>query len=179
MDTTQIRIGSLTGANAGNPGVFTQDQAAALAFDQFISSQDCLNSQRGTIMKRDSCRGPWQNRLDMSIRQALPNLCGQGCDNVSVQLDIANMMNLAGEILQHIDGVARDWGKTYGSTLSSFPQQSVLSQNTSGGSSARTAGPTAQSMPVYTFNSTVRNQGPYNFAGNIGYNLALTVRYVF
>jgi hypothetical protein len=179
MDTTQIRIGSLTGANAGNPGVFTQDEAAALAFDQFISSQDCLNSQRGSIMKRDSCRGPWQNRLDMSIRQALPNLCGQGCDNVSVQLDIANMMNLAGEILQHVDGVERDWGKTYGSTLSSFPQQSVLSQNTSGGSSARTAGPTAQSQPVYTFNTTVRNRGPYDFAGNVGYNLALTVRYVF
>jgi hypothetical protein len=55
----------------------------------------------------------------------------------------------------------------------------VLSQNTSGGSSARTAGPTAQSQPVYTFNTTVRNRGPYDFAGNVGYNLALTVRYVF
>jgi len=179
MDTTQIRIGSLTGATATNPGVFTQDQAAALAFENFISSQPCLNSQRGTIMKSDSCRGPWQNRLDMSIRQALPNLCGPSCNNVSIQLDVANLMNLAGEALQHIDGVARDWGKTYGSTLSSFPQQNVLNQNTSAGTQQRTAGPTAQSQPVYTFNSTARTRGPYDFAGNTGYNLALTLRYIF
>jgi hypothetical protein len=179
MDTTQIRIGTLTGAAAGNPGTFVQDQAAALAFDQFISSQDCLNSQRGSIMKRDSCRGPWQNRLDMSIRQALPNLCGAGCDNVSIQLDVANMMNLAGELLQHVDGIARDWGKTYGTTLSSFAQQNVLNQNTATGTQQRTAGPTTQSQPVYTFNSTVRTRGPFDFANNTGYNLALTLRYVF
>jgi hypothetical protein len=179
MDTAQVRIGSLTGASGASAGTFVQDQAAALAFEQFIASQDCLNSQRGSIMKRDSCRGPWQNRMDLSIRQALPNLCGKGCDNVSLQLDVANVMNLAGEVLQHVDGIARDWGKTYGSTLSSFPQQQILSGNTSGGSSARTAGPTAQSQPVYTFNSTVRTRGPYDFAGNTGYNLALTLRYVF
>ena len=179
LDTTQIRIGSLIGASTTAAGTFTQDQAAALAFDDFINRQDCLSKQRGKIMERASCRGPWQNSMDMSIRQALPNLCGQGCNNVSIQLDIANVMNLAGELMQHVDGVARDWGKTYGSTLSSFPQQQVLTGNTSGGSSARTAGPYVQSQPVYTFNSTVRTRGPYDFAGNTGYNLALTLRYVF
>jgi len=179
LDTTQIRIGSLTGASATNPGVFTQDQAAAIAFDDFINKQDCLSSQRGKIMERASCHGPWQNSMDLSIRQALPNLCGKGCDNLSIQLDVANVMNVAGEILQHVDGVARDWGKTYGSTLSSFPQQQVLTGNTSSGSSARTAGPYLQSQPVYTFNSTVRTRGPYDFQGGVGYNLALTLRYKF
>ena len=179
LDTTQIRIGSLTGASATSAGTFVQDQAAALAFENFISSQDCLNKQRGSIMQRNSCRGPWQNRMDMSIRQALPNLCGPGCDNVSIQLDIANLMNVAGELLQHVDGVARDWGKTYGATLSSFPQQQVLTGTTSGGAQPRTAGPTSQSQPVYTFNPTVRNRGPYDFQGQLGYNLALTLRYTF
>lgn len=179
LDTTEIRIGSLTGATATNPGVFTQDQAAAIAFDQFIDAQDCLAKQRGSIMKSMSCRGPWQNRMDASIRQAIPNLCGRGCDNFSIQLDIANVMNVAGEIMQHIDGIPRDWGKTYGSTLSSFPQQQVLTQNTSGGSSARTAGPFLQSQPVYTFNATARTRGPFDFQGALGYNLALTLRYAF
>lgn len=179
LDTAEVRIGSLAGASATSPGVFTQDQAAAIAFDKFIDQQDCLREQRGTIMKRASCRGPWQNRMDMSIRQALPNLCGQGCNNVSIQLDIANVMNVAGELLQHVDGVARDWGKTYSSTLSSFPQQQILAGNTSGGSSARTAGPYLNSQPVYTFNATARTRGPYDFQGNLGYNMALTLRYVF
>ena len=179
LDTTQIRIGSLTGASATNPGVFTQDQAAAIAFDQFIDKQPCLAAQRGKIMERSSCRGPWQNSMDLSIRQALPNLCGQGCDNLSIQLDVANVMNVAGELLQHVDGIARDWGKTYGSTLSSFPQQQILAGNTASGSSARTAGPYLQAQSVYTFNSTVRTRGPYDFQGSTGYNLALTLRYKF
>jgi hypothetical protein len=179
LDTAQIRIGSLTGASATNPGTFTRDDAAALAFDSFISKQSCLNEQRGTIMKRNSCRGPWQNSMDLSIRQALRNFCGIGCENLSVQLDVANVMNVAGELLQHVDGVARDWGKTYGATISANPQQTVLSGNTSSGSSARTQGPYLQSQPVYTFNTTARNQGPFNFAGNTGYNLALTLRYSF
>jgi hypothetical protein len=179
LDTAEIRIGSLTGASATSAGVFVQDQPAAIAFDQFIEKQDCLREQRGTIMKRASCRGPWQNRMDMSIRQALPNLCGQGCNNLSIQLDIANVMNVAGELLQHVDGIPRDWGKTYSSTASSFVQQNVLSQNTSAGTQQRTAGPYLQSQPVYTFNTGVRTRGPYDFQGNLGYNMALTLRYVF
>jgi hypothetical protein len=181
LDTTEIRIGSLTGASATSPGVFTQDQAAAIAFDQFIDQQDCLRSQRGSIMKRNSCAGPWQNRMDLSIRQSLPNLCGRGCNNLSLQLDVANVMNLAGEALQHIDGVQRDWGKTYGATISANPQQAVLSgnSNTAGTLQARTAGPYLNSQPVYIFNATARTRGPFDFQSGIGYNLALTLRYLF
>ena len=56
-------------------------------FDEFVSANACLDDQRGTIMERNSCRGPWQNRLDFSIRQSLPAVRGQ---RVSVQLDILN-----------------------------------------------------------------------------------------
>ena len=64
-------------------------------------------------------------------------------------------------------------------TLSAFPQQTVLSGNTSGGSIARSPGALNQSMPVYTFNATARSAGPSDFAGNIGYNMHLTMRYSF
>src|SRR6185503_20216848 len=37
----------------------TPSQWAAL--DAFITSQPCLNSQRGKIMERGSCRQPWRN----------------------------------------------------------------------------------------------------------------------
>jgi outer membrane receptor for ferrienterochelin and colicin len=170
-DPNEIKIGSMTAA-----GVFTQDAAAAQDFNKFISGQECLNKQRGKIMERNSCRTPWQNRMDLAISQSVPTTRGQ---SFTIMLDVINIANVTGELLQHIDGRARDWGKTYGATISAFPQQTVLSGNTSSGSIARTPGPINQSMPVYTFNATARARGPYDFAGNIGYNMQLTMRYTF
>ena len=174
LDTAEIRIGTQVGASSTNAGTFTQDQAAAKAFDDFITKQGCLNSQRGHIMERASCRSPWQNRMDVSIRQAIPTIRGE---NFSLQLDIANFLNVAGELLQHVDGHARDWGKTYSPTLSSsFPQQQVLSAPAT---QARTAGPYTTAQPVYSFNATARNRGPFDSQSGNGYNLALTLRYLF
>jgi len=65
-DPNEIRIG--TGVNAA----FVQNVAAAQAFNRFIDAQPCLAKQRGHIMKRDSCRSPAQDRLDVSIRQGIP-----------------------------------------------------------------------------------------------------------
>jgi outer membrane receptor for ferrienterochelin and colicin len=170
-DPNEIKIGSMTAA-----GVFTQDAAAAADFNKFISQQACLNRQRGSIMRRNSCRTPWQNRMDLSFSQSVPTVRGQ---NFTIMLDVINIANVTGELLQHLDGRERDWGKTYGATISSFPQQAVLAGNTAGGSIARSPGPINQSMPVYTFNATARSRGPYDFAGNIGYNMQLTMRYTF
>jgi hypothetical protein len=164
-DPNEFKIGSQTG------GVFTQDVAAAQAFDAFISGQKCLNDQRGHIMKRNSCTTPWQNRLDFSIRQSLPQVRGQ---DFTIQLDLVNFANALGEVLQHVDGHERDWGKIYVPTISNaFPQQSVLSQV------ARTPGPLNQSMPVFTFNSNVRNRGAFSNVIGQGYQMALTFRYEF
>jgi hypothetical protein len=171
LDTAEIRIGTQTGATATNPGVFTPDPTNMQAFEKFISSQPCLDKQRGSIMKRGSCFTPWQNSMDVSIRQPINTIRGE---NFSVQLDISNFLNLAGQVLQHVDGVQRQWGKTYGATISANPQQTVLS-GASGQS--RTAGPYTLAQPVYTFNQTARAQGPFNFQSNNGYNLALTFRY--
>src|SRR3712207_6011752 len=81
-DPNEIRIGSQSAS-----GVFTQNVAAAQAFEQFIESQPCLDKQRGKIMERGSCRSPAQRSLDVAIRQRLPRIQGQ---QVSLQLDIFN-----------------------------------------------------------------------------------------
>ncbi len=165
-DPNEFKIGSQNGS-----GVFTQDAAAAKAFNDFISSQKCLNEQRGHIMKRNSCTTPWQNRLDFSIRQSLPQYRGQA---FTVQLDVINFANALGEVLQHVDGHERDWGKIYVPTISSaFPQQAVLSQV------ARTPGPLNQSMPVFTFNANARSRGAFSNVTGLGYQMALTFRYEF
>jgi hypothetical protein len=172
LDPNEIRIGSYNATT----NVFTQDVAASQAFESFIASQPCLNAQRGQIMARNSCFNPWQNRLDMSIRQALPEIRGQ---KLSAQLDVINAANAVGRVLQHVDGKERNWGTFTNATLSAFPQQTVLAGNTASGSSARTSGPIGQSQPVYTFNTTVRNRGPFDFVNNLGYLMQLTMRYEF
>jgi hypothetical protein len=188
LDQNEIKIGSMTTA-----GVFTQDVAAAQAFEDFIQKQPCLNAQRGSIMQRNSCFTPWQNRFDMSIRQGLPEIPMLGgrsgsAGRASVQLDVINAANALGRIIDYVAPLGkdsagtrmhRDWGRFNDATLSAFAQQQILSGNTASGSIARSPGALNQSMPVYTFNSTVRTRGPYDFVNNLGYLMQLTFRYDF
>ena len=106
-DVTEILIGTGTGPT------FVTDPARAQAFEDFISKQDCLKSQRGKIMERNSCKSPWQNRMDFSVRQSLPYR-GQA---LTLQLDIVNFLNL----------LNKDWGQIELPGFSAnFPQQAVL-----------------------------------------------------
>jgi hypothetical protein len=163
-DPNEFKIGTQTN------GVFTQNAADAKLFNDFISSQKCLNEQRGQIMKRSSCTTPWQNRMDLSLRQSLPQVRGQA---MTVELDVVNFANALGLVLNHVDGRNRQWGKIYGATISANPQQTIVSQV------ARTPGPINQSMPVYSVNSSFKTSGPFGFASNLGYQMALTFRYEF
>jgi hypothetical protein len=160
-DTSEIRIGTVTG------GVFTQNVAAAQAFDKFIDAQPCLNRQRGQIMERNSCRTPFQHRLDLSIRQAIPPMRGQ---QLALQLDIFNLLNFLKE----------DWGQIKMPT-GAFPtnnNRTVLTQ------SARTPGPLSQSMSVFTFDpqyydATTLAAKPFeNRTGSV-YQIQLSLRYSF
>jgi hypothetical protein len=72
------------------------DQQAA--FERYITSTDCLNRQRGRIMTRNSCRSPWTNTVNVSVRQALPSIRGQA---LAIQLDVFNFLNL----------LNADWGQ--------------------------------------------------------------------
>jgi len=76
--------------SAGALRTFTATQQAE-AFEQFITGQACLQSQRGQIMERNSCSNPWWSTLDLSIRQNLPTL---GDNRVQLQLEVFNLPNM-------------------------------------------------------------------------------------
>jgi hypothetical protein len=157
-DPTEICIGTVA-AGACVPNV-----ADAQAFENFISQQDCLDDQRGQIMERHSCRSPWQNRLDVALRQHLPTIRGQ---RLTVQLDIVNFLNL----------LNKDWGQIELPTANQvFPQQAVLRQV------GRTAGPLNQSYPAFTFETNPKEQGPYRKDQqnqNNFYRMQVTLKYTF
>lgn len=83
--------------------------AQADALEQFISSHECLNSQRGRIMTRNSCRSPWTKIMNTSVRQSLPTLRGQ---NFILQLDVFNFLNLLNK-----KWGAQDLGSTFSPSL--------------------------------------------------------------
>jgi Carboxypeptidase regulatory-like domain len=83
-------------AHDPNEILFSQNGNLTPAMQQdsveaFIASHECLNSQRGTIMKRNSCRTPWTKQLNLSARQSIPTLSGH---NLILQLDVFNFLNL-------------------------------------------------------------------------------------
>src|SRR2546426_4527267 len=159
-DPSEIRIG--TGVNAA----FVQNVAAAQAFNRFIDAQPCLAEQRGHIMKRDSCRSPAQDRLDISVRQSIPQYRGH---QLALQLDIFNFLNF----------LNKNWGQIQLPTLSpTFPDQRALSQT------GRNAGPLSQSIPTFTFDNKLYDPAtgaPKPFDGRISsvYQIQLTLKYSF
>jgi hypothetical protein len=157
--------------NATDPTeiVFSGATAAtqAQAFERFISSQHCLDRQRGRIMERNSCRTPFQHRLDVSLRQSIPAVRGQ---QVSLQLDVFNVLNL----------LNNDWGQIRLPTLSATNNnQSALTVT------GRTPGPLSQSQPQVTFDSrlfdaTTLTPKPFeNRTTGSNYQIQLTMRYSF
>ena len=70
----------------------------ATAFQDYISGESCLNSQRGQIMARNSCQNPWQNFLNLNVRQTLPRIANGA---LTLELGIFNLLNL----------MKSDWGQ--------------------------------------------------------------------
>jgi hypothetical protein len=66
--------------------------------DSFIESVDCLREARGEVLKRNACREPWANRLDLRIAQIVPSIAAG--HSVEFTMDIFNFLNL----------LNRDWG---------------------------------------------------------------------
>ena len=164
-DPAEMRLGANQTVEGTTSFVLDPTQAAEL--ERFIEGEECLDRQRGRIMQRNSCRSPFQNRMDLSIRQGLPQLVGQ---RLSLQLDIFNFLNLLNE----------DWGQIdlpYQSAV--FPQQQLLVLR------GRTSGPLDQSQGNFELNANHLRSGrlqrfqpdpnqPSNF-----YQMQLSVRYAF
>ncbi len=155
-DVNEFRIGTGVGT------AFVQDHAQAQAFNDFISANPCMDQQRGHIMNRDSCRTPFQNRIDLSIRQSVPQVAGH---QVALQLDIFNLANL----------INKDWGHINEPTLSAtFPDQRALSLT------GRNPGPLNQSLSTFTFDSRLRDKGAFGtVATSSYYQMQLTLKYNF
>jgi hypothetical protein len=122
-------------------------------------------------MERNSCRTPFQHRLDLSIRQSIPQLHGQ---QLALQLDFFNFLNF----------LNTKWGQNRLPTLSATNNnQSALVVT------GRNPGPLNQSRPTVTFDgrlyqsdNTKPNFGaPNPFANRTSsvYQVQLSLRYTF
>lgn len=63
------------------------------AFESFIDRTRCLRAQRGRILQRNSCNGPWMHTANASLRQELPALWND-TQALSLDVEIFNVLNL-------------------------------------------------------------------------------------
>ena len=161
-DLNEIRIG--TGAGA----TFVPNSAIASTLNRFIDMQPCLNSQRGKIMKRNSCSGPFQKSMDATIRQTLPEFGGQA---FTLQLDIFNFLNL----------LNKKWGQVQFPVLGTFNNLALLQ------TAGKQPGPLNTSLwnynvPVSVINNVNNFNSPWSLNPNSpsnNYQLQLSLRYAF
>jgi outer membrane receptor protein involved in Fe transport len=162
-DPEQIRFQSLTVGTT----VLTPAQQAA-AFDALINDTPCLSKHRGEIMKRNSCRLPFLNTFDLSLRQNVPLLSQQ---RLAIQLDIFNFGNM----------LNKKWGQQRVSPLSANNNIPLLTAVAQSSADATTA------VPIVTYNYITldpTNSGtpdPYQvgaFTSNY-WRMQLSARYTF
>jgi len=139
--------------NATDPSeiVFSgRDSAAQGAlFEQFIRATPCLQRQRGRILARNSCRAPWVNTSNLSVRESLPAIGGHAA---SLQLELFNVLNL----------LDRSWG------LLDVPSAWILQY----------AGRTKAGVPEPMFTFNAANTHSIQNADS-GYQLQISLRYSF
>lgn len=159
-DPNQILFTGYNGTATAQANAATQ----AAAFDKFISTSDCLQKARGTIMKRNACRNPWINVIDLSIAQSLRPIRFQ---NVQLRLDVINFSNL----------LNKNWGEQafsdQGSTCGQICSSTTLLLHTDN----RLATGTTPRLGVYTFDTTFKPFSARNASSN--YRMQLSLRYSF
>ncbi len=142
---------------------YTPAQQAA-GFDAFIASQPCLNSQRGQIMKRNTCQSPWTNQIDVSIEQAFTT---RKAENVSVRLDVINFANLLNS----------NWGRQI--STGNFNPVTLYNQNAIvlPGTNTTTGANLTNGVPRVTYDPTYV---PFTYANVFSnYTMQLSLRYTF
>ena len=161
-DLNEIRVGTGSGAS------FVPDRAIAATLDKFISMQPCLDSQRGHIMKRNSCTSPFQKRMDASLRQTLPEFGGQ---RFTLQVDVFNFLNL----------LNKKWGQLQLPVQGSFNNLALLSV------AGKQPGPLNTSLynynvPVSVVNNVNNFNSPWTVDPNATFNnyqIQMSLRYSF
>jgi outer membrane receptor for ferrienterochelin and colicin len=129
-------------------------------FESFIQNSPCLNSHRGQILPRNSCRQPFFNQFDVAIRQNLPEIQGQ---RVAIQFDIFNFGNL----------INKKWGQQKVSQLSSNSNIPLLSHRGYSSADPKTA------VPIVRFTPPVGGEYSVgNFVSNF-WRTQISFRYSF
>lgn len=142
---------------AGTTTVVTAAQQAA-AFDAFIDGDECLSSQRGQIMERNSCFNPWTNQINVSLRQSLRTF---GLGRVALQVDVFNFANL----------LNKNWGEQ---PSAGFGSQAILAQvSKQTGSLVGANG----ALPIFTFDPNYQRFLSTNIASN--YQMQFQLKYSF
>jgi hypothetical protein len=59
--------------------------------EAFIQQQRCLRTQRGHVMRRNSCRNPWSNSADARLSRVFPTAKGR---SLELSLDVFNLPHL-------------------------------------------------------------------------------------
>jgi hypothetical protein len=167
-NTSEIRFQQLVVTTAGKPDTLSAVNQAKF-FNDLIDKSPCLSEARGQIMERNSCRLPFSNNFDLSVRQNIPILSSS--QRVAVQLDIFNFGNL----------LNKKWGQQQVSPYSSFNNISLLTHTSSTSTDPATA------VPTVTFNYRTLDPDktgeidPYrvgNFVSNY-YRMQLSARISF
>ncbi|HTR78162.1 MAG TPA: carboxypeptidase regulatory-like domain-containing protein [Gemmatimonadaceae bacterium] len=151
-DTAQARF-------VTNGSVTVAQQQTAL--DNYINSQPCLNSQRGQIMARNSCRFPWTQELDISVRQSLRSL---HAENLVLQIDVFNALNL----------LNKNWGAQEFASSSNDP--ALLTIKSWNGTNM-IGGPGVGAMPNLNYNTSFNLWNTSNVSSN--YRLQVQLKYTF
>ena len=141
----------------------TQQQQSQ-AFNDFISATPCLNSQRGTIMARNSCQSPWTNEFDVSVEQALRTIRGQ---NFSLRLDVINFGNL----------LNKNWGRQI--STGNFNPVTIYTQSAFvlPGTNTTTGATPANGVPRASFDPAFN---PFTYANVFSnYGMQVSLRYSF
>ena len=77
----------------------------------YINGESCLNGARGTLLKRNTCRNPWQNFINARLTKRFGTLRGQAFE---ITLDVFNLPNL----------LSSSWGVIKSTT--GFENQAIL-----------------------------------------------------
>jgi hypothetical protein len=122
------------------------------ALESVIQRTPCLRRQRGRILARNSCVGPWVHTSSAALRQSLPTFAGH---QATMELEIFNLLNL----------IRRDWG------LFRVPTTFLLQQV------GQMPGAATTSQPVFVFDPSWRPYGTEN--AESAYQIQLALRYRF
>jgi Carboxypeptidase regulatory-like domain len=159
---------------SGYNGTTAQQATAAsqaAAFESFIANTPCLNSQRGKIMTRNSCRNPWVNEVDLSMAQSLGKLGPKTLQNLELRLDIINFGNL----------LNKNWGQQafsdQGSTCGQICSATVALTHVGFAAPAGSTLSGANAIPIVTYNTSYTAFNSNNLSSL--YTMQLSVRYSF